>query len=116
VPSTIRGSDNFDSAPGAALKAWVNFNGANGAIRAQNNVSSVTRNGTGDYTVNFGSALADANYSVVAIAGQGTDNADMRCVTQQNRDLTSSTCRFRVNFANGANVADVAIVNVAIFR
>lgn len=45
-------------------KAWVNFNGQGTvAIRAAGNVSSITDNGTGDYTVNFTTALADANYS-----------------------------------------------------
>jgi hypothetical protein len=48
-------------------KAWVNFNGTGTpAIRASYNVSSITDNGTGDYTVNFTTALVDANYSVVA--------------------------------------------------
>jgi hypothetical protein len=47
-------------------KAWVNFNGTGTvAIRASYNVSSITDNGTGDYTINFTNALADANYSVV---------------------------------------------------
>ena len=45
-------------------KAWVNFNGTSTvAIRASYNVSSITDNGTGDYTVNFTTALADANYN-----------------------------------------------------
>jgi len=44
-------------------KAWVNFNGTGTvAIRASGNVSSITDNGTGNYTINFTSALADANY------------------------------------------------------
>jgi hypothetical protein len=51
-------------------KAWVNFNGTTspGTIRSSYNVSSVTKNGTGDYTVNFATAMADANYSVSAAA------------------------------------------------
>ena len=45
-------------------KAWVNFNGTGTvAIRASGNVSSITDNGTGDYTVNFTVAMADANYA-----------------------------------------------------
>jgi len=44
--------------------AWVNFAGASGTRNASYNVSSVTRNGTGDYTVNFASALTDANYAI----------------------------------------------------
>jgi hypothetical protein len=51
-------------------KAWVNFNGTTspGTIRSQYNVSSVTKNGTGDYTVNFTTAMTDANYSVSRVS------------------------------------------------
>jgi hypothetical protein len=46
-------------------KAWVNFNGTSTvAIRASYNVSSITDNGTGDYTINFTTAFADSDYSV----------------------------------------------------
>jgi hypothetical protein len=47
-------------------KAWINFNGTSGStsIRASFNVSSITRNGAGDYTVNFTTAMPDANYAV----------------------------------------------------
>jgi len=59
-------------------RAWCNFNGTNGAIRASGNISSVTRNGTGNYTVNFSTAMPDANYAV-SISSQrnysGTQNA-----------------------------------------
>ena len=49
-----------------SAKAWVNFNGTGTvAIRASFNVSSITDNGTGDYTINFTNALQDANYSIV---------------------------------------------------
>ena len=52
-------------------KAWVNFNGVTTAtIRSSFNVSSVTRNGTGDYTVNFTTVMPDANYSACATATQ----------------------------------------------
>jgi hypothetical protein len=50
-------------------RAWVNFNGTSTvAIRASFNVSSITDNGTGDYTVNFTNAMPDANYSVAGSA------------------------------------------------
>ena len=53
------------SAPLYAARAWVNFNGTGTvAIRASGNVSSITDNGTGDYTVNFTTAMPDADYSV----------------------------------------------------
>ncbi len=81
---TISGSngvtypDGTSQASGSqACKAWVNFNGTGTvAIRASYNVSSITDNGTGDYTVNFTTALADANYSVVGMVdrNRSTEN------------------------------------------
>jgi hypothetical protein len=57
------------SAPIYAARAWVNFNGTSTvAIRASGNVSSITDNGTGDYTVNFTTSMPDANYSVSNIS------------------------------------------------
>ena len=66
------------NAPVYGCRAWVNFDGTRNAsggsdtantnrfIRSSGNVSSVLRNGTGDYTVNFATAMADANYSAIA--------------------------------------------------
>jgi hypothetical protein len=55
---------NIGTAPVYAARAWVNFNGTSTvAIRESGNVSSITDNGTGDYTVNFTTAMSDANYS-----------------------------------------------------
>lgn len=52
-------------ATGYVARAWVNFNGTGTvAIRASGNVSSITDNGTGDYTVNFTTAMPDANYTI----------------------------------------------------
>ena len=58
-------------------KAWVNFAGASGTINTSFNVSSITVNGTGDYTVNITTALSNANYSVVGSGiydNSGTSN------------------------------------------
>ena len=53
--------------------AWVNFNGTGTvAIRSSYNVSSITDNGTGDYTVNFTTALSDANYSCAVTSTYGS--------------------------------------------
>jgi hypothetical protein len=60
---------------GTLCRAWVNFNGTGTvAIRASFNVSSITDNGTGDYTVNFTNAMPDVNYSVVMDCSSGTAN------------------------------------------
>ena len=61
-PSTNISGINF------SCRAWVNFNGTGTvAIRASGNVTSITDNGTGDYTVNFTTALPDVNYSVGSV-------------------------------------------------
>ena len=67
--STLSDGTNSTSATNCiqgSAKAWVNFDGTGTvAIRASYNVSSITDNGTGDYTINFTNALPDANYSAV---------------------------------------------------
>jgi len=67
----------FNSGYGSAAtaygcRAWVSFAGATGTRTGSGNVSSVTRNSTGNYTVNFASALIDANYSAVCTTRNGS--------------------------------------------
>ena len=70
-------SESVGTAPGYMARAWVNFNGTGTvAIRASGNVSSITDNGTGAYTVNFTTAMPDANFSVASSAiNDGVANA-----------------------------------------
>jgi len=72
LPAGYTDSDALDlfnatgSAPVYACRAWVNFDGTGTvSIRASGNVSSITDNGTGNYTVNFATAIQDADYCVV---------------------------------------------------
>lgn len=119
MPSTIRGSDNFDSAGGNAVKAWVNFNGTGTvAIRAAFNVSSITDNGTGDYTVNFTSALSDANYSAVSSAGTVTAGFNGYTCSPNEQAPTTSAVRFKYQVMSGSTqpTQDPPSVNVAILR
>jgi len=66
---TSNGTTWVSSAPSTnasqLAKAWVKWAGASGTIASSYNVSSVTRNSTGNYTVNFTSAFADTNYAIV---------------------------------------------------
>ena len=65
--ATIANSGTATGFSESPVKVWVNFNGTGTvAIRDSLNVSSITDNGTGDYTVNFTSAMSDANYAVTA--------------------------------------------------
>ena len=98
-----------------SAKAWVNFNGTGTvAIRAAFNVSSITDNGTGDYTVNFTTALADANYASV-YSGAGASNGFVIAAFDFNVARTTSACRFSVVDVNGT-LGDPSVASVAIFR
>jgi hypothetical protein len=102
-------------------KAWVNFNGTSTvAIRASYNVSSITDNGVGDYTVNFTTALADANYAFSFGAGTGNGRLAMLYNGTFNTTDSSSaktTGSIRIAYADPTGVlADNAQVAVSIFR
>jgi hypothetical protein len=97
------------------VRAWVNFNGTGTvAIRAAYNVTSITDNGTGDYTVNFTTALPDANYAVV---GMGMLN---RRIQYQSSTFgagiqTVNAVAIR-NTDSGTTVQDDQCINIAVFR
>ena len=103
-------------------KAWVNFNGTGTvAIRASFNVSSITDNGVGDYTVNFTTALADANYGVSAYAAflnNSVASANARGIG----NCVKNTGSIRVQLVyfsaidGGATKVDESEANIAIFR
>ena len=103
-------------------KAWVNFNGTGTvAIRAAGNVSSITDNGTGDYTLNFTTALADANYSVSGIigetAGLNFGNAALTAPTSFSYNTGSVRVRTPYSDGNGLMTAnDYNLVCFSIFR
>jgi len=102
-------------------KAWVNFNGTgtignNQTIRSDYNVSSVTKNGTGDYTVNFTTPMSDANYSAVAnffsnssSTNYGNSDGQAAC----NTFLTSSVRVVTLN--TNTNLSESFIVSLIVF-
>jgi hypothetical protein len=100
-----------------AAKAWVNFNGTGTvAIRASFNVTSITDNSTGDYTVNFTSALADANYAFVGTAGGASTNPN-NYLTGPSTATAMSASLFRFQTRNdGATLVDSDTVMLSVFR
>lgn len=110
---------SFNSGYGSAAvaygcRAWVNFNG-NGVIRASGNVSSVTQNGTGDYTINFTTAMPDANYAVTSVGADvnqsGLGSIGLRTST------APATGSVRVGATDGAGSAfNNSQMHFAIFR
>lgn len=104
------------SAPVYACRAWVNFNGTGTvAIRASGNVSSITDNGIGDYTVNFTTAMPDTDYTIGGIVGNSgeTSAAAARSVLPNTYSATSA----RIVAASGTGSAqDWTYVNLTFFR
>ncbi len=101
-------------------KAWVSFTGSTGTIRASFNVSSITRNTTGDYNINFTNAFADANYSAVASSSGNSNGApSMPMLYSSSAGTTvaptTSGFRFRTALYNYASYQDFDYVNVAVF-
>ena len=97
-----------------ACKAWVNFNGTGTvAIRGGYNVSSITDNGTGDYTVNFTTAMPDANYAVIRSVDYDNGGGGTIYVTEV---ISVVTTGVRVISANNTSARyDVNRYEIAIF-
>jgi hypothetical protein len=94
-------------------KAWVNFNGTGTvAINSSFNVSSITDNGTGDYTVNFTTAMPNANYAATANAKRPAGSSDFPVIYTE--VFTTGSVRIS-NVQPGTAFYDSSIVNVAVF-
>jgi hypothetical protein len=113
------------TAPLYAARAWVNFNGTGTvAIRASGNVSSITDNGAGDYTVNFTTAMPDANYCVnVSTPMYTTTNGSVLARIYGSATVGSAglqtTTQIRVcwtDISAPANFYDPAMYYVSVFR
>ena len=115
TPLKLRNALNASGpAPIYASRAWVNFNGTGiVAIRASGNVSSIADNGTGDYTVNFTTAMSDVNYSVV---GQGSFvGSDGRFQWENVTARTISAYRMTTVNTN-QSTTDSTNASIAVFR
>ena len=77
-------------------KAWVNFAGASGSLNNSFNISSVTRNSTGVYTINFATAMPNANY-VVNINVQDTQSSINHPICLIDNVTPPTTTAFKVN-------------------
>ena len=111
---TIKNTSNVEV---FTAKAWVNFNGqlpAADMIRASGNVSSITDNGTGNFTVNFTNAMTDSNFS--ALVTNGDHNAGNFLNDLYTVSRTSSSVQIYCSYGTGATAYDVNTVQLAIFR
>lgn len=114
------GNESPISVPGAA-KAWVSFKGdGTAAIRDSFNVTSITDNGAGDYSINFTNSLSDTNYCVVT-GGYNANNGDggwnsVGSSTTNAYPAGVATGSVRLNTYNsGGSPQDQQAVYVAVF-
>jgi hypothetical protein len=104
------------SAPIYAARAWVNFNGTGTvAIRGSGNVTSITDNGVGDYTINFTTAMPDVNYAVV-----GSEKVDNTTATANQDAMVTpfnlATGSVRLHCNDDGTLRDTENTFVVIYR
>jgi hypothetical protein len=99
------------SAPVYACRAWMLYDGSAQDLRGSGNVSSVTRNGTGDYTMNFSTAMPSDRYAPAGSAGVTSSITTTRHIV--NFSLNSTSYRFSVQTASGA-LADADRIGISI--
>jgi len=116
-------SDNLNasgSAPIFACRAWVNFNGTGTvAIRASGNVSSITDNGTGNYTVNFTTAMPDTDFAYFIggnDASGGTANFSYAAEKQGRTTRAVGSLRFGIGYPANTTLFDMGTVSVMVVR
>jgi hypothetical protein len=116
----ISDGTNWTSSTSTGIaKAWVNYNGETQTVRTSYNVSSVTRSGTGFYTVNFTNALADADYCVTSGASSKFGSS---WVTTQLYTLNASTetaptsSAFTCTIQSSSTTYDVKYIFFSVFR
>ena len=113
TPSVASLSTASGSAPSYSARAWVNFNGTGTvAIRSSGNVSSITDNNTGNYTVNFSTAMEDVNFASLVSCNLTTDTSS---IIQIINNQTTGTVQMTLSNPGVANY-DSAYVSVVVFR
>jgi hypothetical protein len=116
---TVADANTFTITHGTSGSTSGNVTLLRNTIRASGNVSSITDNGTGNYTVNFTTALVDANYSAVCITSTTTGSAGNIGTNNQSVSVqTYATSSFTITVGdnNSDGNQDAAIVNVSVFR
>jgi uncharacterized protein (AIM24 family) len=117
---SVSGDLSFNSGYGSVAvaygcRAWVNFNGTGTvAIRSSGNVTSITDNGSADYTVNFTNAMPDVNYSAsitITKASANTSSGGIAAASVSSTPTLMSETQLRV-----VTGGDAVVCAVAIFR
>ena len=111
--NTIKNTDDVEM---YLAKAWVNFNASGTvAIRAAGNVSSITDNGVGLFTLNFTNALVDGSYVMAGSNGNNTGGTSTARSLHRYGEWTTTECAIRVATVNNSNTDD-EYIGVTIHR
>jgi hypothetical protein len=117
--STLSDGTNSTSATNPILgsaRAWINFNGQSTvAIRNSYNVSSITDNGTGDYTINFTNAMANANYAMAGSSQLSVGAIGVVCEDVINPIKTTTAYRIATVSTVAQGYTDFSVNSVVIF-
>tara|TARA_B100001248_G_scaffold107973_1_gene80529 strand:+ start:1072 stop:2103 length:1032 start_codon:yes stop_codon:yes gene_type:complete len=101
------------------VRAWIKFDGEGTvAINGSGNISALTDNGTGDYTVTFSTAMPDTNYAAVGMASSNGGNGAIAINTSSHTPLLYSTtqCRFCNSNTNNGSLLDGGAIGAAFIR
>ena len=113
---TIRGEGSAQTSVQQGLaKVWLRADVDGSTLLDSFNMTSVTDNGTGDYTPTFANDFNNELYSLTSTAQHGSsNNDDSRIMTQQNRNVTAGASRIRRTTANGASNENDGDYNVSV--
>ena len=128
LQNTGSGAPTFKNSSGTEIgqlvKAWVNFDGTGTvAIRGDFNVSSLTDNGTGDYTITFDTALANNDYALVTNQRLDTSGGAPNIVHTGNEHDDNTTTSAKIVCGTGnqnaggssGSAGDVSSIHVVVF-
>ena len=114
--TTLNTDEIVDTNSNQICKAWVNFNGSGTvAIRDSYNVSSITDNGTGDFSVNFSTSMPSVNYAAISCAGYDNTSSSTDITTRTYTRATSSVRLFVFANNSGAGRLDAHYVAASVF-
>ena len=124
-PISVSGNATTSTTASNGAKAWVGFDGSAGTqvgaefrcnIRSSYNVNRVVRTSTGEYTVYFNTAFADANYCALATGGGGDANANNSALDCWSTQFNTAYVRVGVADNGTSNNVNAPYINVVVFK
>lgn len=100
-------------------RAWVNWQASSSTLRGYGGITSVTRNATGDYTINFSFTMPDTGYNATMMASKSalsSGSSNLMCIAENNVPTTTTLRVYNNPSNNGASTADAVYSCVSIFR